>query len=189
MQKCVNSNANARELPLSFTKTSTRYITRVVIFNIINQTSSNVIPCGLYSNAIGGRTILQNSNVFRWLSSIEQSQSLQDAMMLYKEMYGFFSRMNFDNLHHLIMIIEKHISFSPGFLGSVNLNKPMIYKFCKMWMWRNYVLVWSVKLKHFYSFEFLNDDYVLGGIYRHPNGNAAHFIDDLEMTIQSCKII
>ena len=38
-------------------------------------------------------------------------------MMLYKEMYGFFSKMNVDNLRHLIMIIEKHTSFSSASFG------------------------------------------------------------------------
>ena len=30
----------------------------------------------------------------------------------------------------------------------------------------------------FIQFELLNEDYVVGGIYRHPNGNTAHFIDE-----------
>ena len=39
----------------------------------------------------------------------------------------------------------------------------------------------------FIQFEFLNEDYVVGGIYRHPNGNTAHFIDDLETAIGKLK--
>ena len=45
-----------------------------------------------------------------------------------------------------------------------------------MWNWNT-----------FYSVEFLNEDYVVGGIYRHPNGNTAHFIDDLETAIGKLK--
>ena len=37
------------------------------------------------------------------------------------------------------------------------------------------------------QFDFLNEDYVVGGIYRQPNGNTAHFIDDLETAIGKLK--
>ena len=39
----------------------------------------------------------------------------------------------------------------------------------------------------FIQFKFFNEDYVVGGIYRHPNGNTAHFINDLETAIGKLK--
>ena len=35
----------------------------------------------------------------------------------------------------------------------------------------------------FISFEFQRNEFILGGIYRHPNGNIKHFVDDLERTL------
>ena len=34
----------------------------------------------------------------------------------------------------------------------------------------------------FFSFKYRNQNYTRGGIYRHPNGCLAHFINDLEIT-------
>ena len=45
-----------------------------------------------------------------------------------------------------------------------------------MWNWNIFI-----------QFKFLNEDYVVGGIYKHPNGNTAHFIDDLETAIGKLK--
>ena len=35
----------------------------------------------------------------------------------------------------------------------------------------------------FIIFEFQRNEFILGGIYRHPNGNMKHFVDDLEQTL------
>ena len=39
----------------------------------------------------------------------------------------------------------------------------------------------------FIQFNFVNEDYVVGGIYRHPNGNTPYFINDLETAIGKLK--
>ena len=35
----------------------------------------------------------------------------------------------------------------------------------------------------FISFKFQRSEFILGGIYRHPNGNMKHFAEDLEQTV------
>ena len=35
----------------------------------------------------------------------------------------------------------------------------------------------------FISFKFQRCEFILGGIYRHPNGNMRHFVEDLEQTL------
>ena len=35
----------------------------------------------------------------------------------------------------------------------------------------------------FISFTFQRSEFILGGIYRHPNGNMKHFVEDLERTL------
>ena len=37
----------------------------------------------------------------------------------------------------------------------------------------------------FISFEFQRNEFILGGINRHPNGNMKHFVDDLERTLMT----
>ena len=33
------------------------------------------------------------------------------------------------------------------------------------------------------NFSYVNENYVIGGIYRHPNGKLNHFVNDLENTL------
>ena len=35
------------------------------------------------------------------------------------------------------------------------------------------------------SFKFQKNEFIMGGIYRHPNGNMKHFVDDLERTLMT----
>ena len=35
----------------------------------------------------------------------------------------------------------------------------------------------------FLKVSYMNDEYVIAGIYRHPNGTVYHFVDDLEATL------
>ena len=35
------------------------------------------------------------------------------------------------------------------------------------------------------SFEFQRNEFILGGIYRHPNGNMKNFVDGLEQTLMT----
>ena len=37
----------------------------------------------------------------------------------------------------------------------------------------------------FISFKFQKNEFIIGGIYRHPNGNMKHFVDDLERTLMT----
>ena len=37
----------------------------------------------------------------------------------------------------------------------------------------------------FISFTFQRSEFILGGIYRHPNGNMKHFVEDLERTLMN----
>ena len=37
----------------------------------------------------------------------------------------------------------------------------------------------------FMSFEFQKNEFIIEGIYRHPNGNMKHFVDDLERTLMT----
>ena len=55
------------------------------------------------------------------------------------------------------------------------LNKTCICKSCH-WSKRNCESM-------FVSFKFPRSEFILGGIYRHPNGNMKHFVEDLERTL------
>ena len=35
----------------------------------------------------------------------------------------------------------------------------------------------------FLKVSYMNDEYVIAGIYRHPNGTVNHFVNDLEATL------
>ena len=39
----------------------------------------------------------------------------------------------------------------------------------------------------FIGFLYKNNEYVLGGVYRHPNGNTKHFVYDIETTSKKIR--